>query len=166
MAVKRTKKQDSSYPPSLEANLPLVPERSLTVLWLVCLALPNIIFSGGFWFQTLHLMKWVFAMVPVGIACFIAGYRLLRHGGEKVPVRIDLFGALWLVMLLYMTVQPLWVNVRSTPTFFREWFFFASMWAMYILTYNAFPGSRFGAIALGAALNGAVSTFFAELQIR
>jgi O-antigen ligase len=163
---KRTKKTDISVSVAPEADLPLIPARMLTVLWFISLALPNIVFSGSFWFQTLHLMKWVVAMVPVGIACVVAGYRLLRHGGDRIRVRIDLFGILWFFMLLYMTVQPLWLDLRSPSTFFREWFFFASMWIMYVLSYNSFPGSRFAAVAFGASLNGAVSTFFAELQIR
>ncbi len=42
-------------------------------LLLVALAVPNLVFSGLSWFDTLHLMKWVVTAVPVALCWVVAG---------------------------------------------------------------------------------------------
>ena len=48
------------------------------LLFAASLALPNLIYSGGTFFQTLHLMKWVFSLVPVGLLALI-GCNMIRE---------------------------------------------------------------------------------------
>jgi len=55
----------------------LVPDPTLTVLLFAALVLPNIVFSGNFWFESLHLLKWAAAFAPIGILVLIAGLRVV-----------------------------------------------------------------------------------------
>jgi len=134
------------------------------IMALVALALPNLIFSGTFWFQTLHMLKWFFAMVPIGILAICLGGRLLWSGADAVDFKIDIFGWIWLFMVLYVTVQPLWADVRSIATLVREWYFFATLWIAYVLFYNYFKGKYLRPILWAANINAALNVAFAELQ--
>lgn len=149
--------------------LPAVPERLLVYLAIVSLALPNIIFSGTYWFQTLHLMKWVVAMTPVAVMALVGGYRLIRYGPGRVGFRLEGFGFIWFILLLYITVQPFWADLTSIPTFIREWFFFASMLGLYLFCRSADRQvwkTWLKWILLFAGLNAATNMVFAELQAR
>ncbi|MBQ8091212.1 MAG: hypothetical protein IJ233_10770, partial [Pyramidobacter sp.] len=68
------------------------------LLFAASLALPNLIYSGGTFFQTLHLMKWVFSLVPVGLMALTCGGSIFTEGRET-PVKIDFLGAIWLLYL-------------------------------------------------------------------
>lgn len=152
---------------SSSGEVQILPEKLFFCLAFVSLALPNIIFSGPRFFDTLHIMKWAFAMVPVALAAIIGGFRLCLRGSERTGFRLDSFALLWLVMLLYVTVQPLWADITSWSTFFKEWFFFATLIAMYIFTFNMFRGRGYHKIILWAAnVNAALNVVFAELLIR
>ena len=116
-------------PPS--AGEPLAAGPGLTfrdcwyfLLFAASLALPNLIYSGGTFFQTLHLMKWVFSLVPVSLLALTCGGAVFTEGRET-PLKIDFLGAVWLLYLIFVTLQPLWVPLRSVPAWQREWFFFA-----------------------------------------
>jgi O-antigen ligase len=132
----------------------------------VSLAVPNLVYSGMSWFQTLHFMKWVVALVPLAVLSIVAGLVVAFKGTEKVRFTIDPFGWIWFAFLLYVTAQPLWTEIKSVPTFVREWFFFASLWVAYVLCYNFLPRDRFRWILWGANLNAACNVLFAELQSR
>ena len=67
-------------------------------LMFVSLGLPNLIYSGISWFDTLHIMKWTFAMVPVAIISVVGGISLALYGNDRTDFKIDLFGFLWLIM--------------------------------------------------------------------
>lgn len=73
----------------------------------ISLALPNLIFSGPRFFDTLHIMKWVFAMIPVAVMAIVGGVRLCFYGAGRTGFRLDSFGLLWLGMLIYISIQPL-----------------------------------------------------------
>ncbi|HPI98224.1 MAG TPA: O-antigen ligase family protein, partial [Synergistales bacterium] len=141
-----------------------IDPRIFFILSIIALGLPNIVFSGKFWFQTLHMMKWFVAMVPVAVLAILAGYRLLRHGNRDRSFRVDVFGWIWLMLLLYVTAQPLWTEIRSIPTFLREWFFFATLWCFYVLCYNGFQGRWLRVLFWIAACNAVLNVVFAELQ--
>lgn len=161
------KKKASGYnlkPSETSLFSSLAGELVFFIMTLLALALPNIIFSGTFWFQTLHMMKWFFAMVPIGILAIWLGGRLLWSGADFVDFKIDIFGWVWLFMVLYVTIQPLWANVRSIPTFLREWYFFATLWAAYILFYNYFRGKYLRPILWAANIDAVLNVAFAELQ--
>lgn len=130
----------------------------------ISLALPNIVYSGVYFFQTLHLMKWAVALVPVAVAALITGILLAWKGAERVGFRIDLFGWIWFGLLVYVTVQPLWAPIRSVPTFYREWFFFAGLWGFYVLCLNGFRDSWLRPVVWLSSLNATANVFFAELQ--
>jgi O-antigen ligase len=144
----------------------LVPFPLYAVMLFIALTVPNVVFSGTAWFQTLHLAKWFFAFVPVGILALFAGYRLARYGVNKTGFTLDSFGALWLFLLLFLTLQPIWAPLTSISTFVREWFFFASLWFIYVLVRYRGDGNLLEALILGAAVNAFLNTVFADLQIR
>ena len=146
--------------------LPLVPPFLLVFLWSVALTLPNLVYSGTWFADTLHIIKWVVAGIPVAVALFVAGCRLLRHGGKRLELRVDLFGALWFLMLLYCAVQPLWVDVSSTMTWMHELVCLAAVWAFYVLSADSFPNGALRPILWLANVNAAINVLFAELQIR
>lgn len=102
----------------------VIPPKIFYLLAFISLGLPNLIYSGIGWFDTLHIMKWSFAMVPIAISVIMAGTSLALYGNERTDFKIDLFGWLWLIMLGYISVQPLWVNILSWSTYMKEWFFF------------------------------------------
>jgi O-antigen ligase len=149
-----------------EGKSTLCPSRFYVfICFFASLALPNIVFSGGFWFQTLHLMKWVFALAPIAVLCVVAGYRLFKHGPEGLNFFLDPFGVLWLVLLLFVSLQPFWAPIKSPPTFIREWFFFSALWAAYLLFYHSFCNKYLMPIVLGGSFNAALNVVFAELQL-
>ena len=74
--------------------LPLLPAWVLMPLWLVSLTLPNLVYSGILFADTLHILKWTVTGVPVAVAVIVAGLRLLRYGRERIALKIDLCAAL------------------------------------------------------------------------
>ena len=97
------------------APLPLVPAWLLLPLWFVSLALPNLVYSGISFADTLHILKWTVTGVPIAMAVFLAGIRLAIYGPERVKIKFDIFSIIWAVILIYCALQPLWVNIKS-PT--------------------------------------------------
>ena len=146
--------------------MPLVPEWLLMPLWIISLALPNLIYSGVMFADTLHILKWTVAGVPVGIALIYAGYRLIRYGKERVSLKIDIFGTVWAVILIYCALQPLWVNISSPTGYALEMVCFVTVWAFYVLSVSSFPNWGLRYVLLLANLNSAINVMFAELQIR
>jgi len=133
----------------------------------ISLGLPNLIFSGASWFDTLHLMKWVFAMVPVAIIAAVGGVSIALYGNERTNFKIDLFGFLWLIMLGYISIQTMWVDITSWSTYIKEWFFFATLVAIYIFSFNLFKDPKAHRTILWIAnLNAGINVIFAELLIR
>lgn len=149
-----------------EVFLAPVPKVLFSVFFVFSFVLPNLVFSGSFFYSTLHLMKWATAVVPLALCGIIAGYRILTKGTVRTSFRVDGFAVIWLVLLFYMTVQPFWSGVRSFETFFQEWFFFASLWLVYILAVPQAGGRLLRILLWGALVNCAVSVVFAEAQVR
>ncbi|MCL2009303.1 MAG: O-antigen ligase family protein [Synergistaceae bacterium] len=146
--------------------LPLVPVLLLAPLWFVSLALPNLVYSGLSWYDTLHIVKWAVAAIPVGIAALAAGGRMVFYGRERVDLKIDLFGTLWLTLLAYVTVQAVWVDISSRVGFIHELLCFSAVWAFYVISWNSFPDRMIRPLLWLANINAAVNVVFAELQIR
>ena len=147
--------------------------RALAPLWIfyplvfISLALPNLIYSGADWFDTLHIMKWAWTMVPVAVISLIGGSMLALFGAGRTGFRLDLFGAMWLALLAFVSLQPLWCDIFAWSTYFKEWFFFASLLAAYIFCYNLFGSqAALRRVLWLANLNAAVNVVFAELLIR
>ncbi|MDY3868917.1 MAG: O-antigen ligase family protein [Pyramidobacter sp.] len=134
-------------------------------LFAVCLALPNLVYSGTTFFQTLHLMKWVVSLVPVGLMALSAGGSALLDGNRS-RLRVDFFGCFWLLYALFITLQPLWVPLSSVSAWRREWFFFAGCCAFYLLAFSFFSERWLRPILWLASLNAAVNGIIAECQIR
>ena len=154
-------------PPSGSYERPLVPGVIFYYLMFVSLTLPNIIFSGIGFFDTLHIMKWVFAMVPVGLVTIWGGVALGLYGPERTSFKLDLFGWIWLMMLGYISLQPFWCDIVSWSAFMKEWFFFATLIATYIFCYNLFRDSGYHKLALWFGnINAGLNIIFAELLIR
>ena len=111
----------------------LVPESLLSFAFLVSFALPNLVFSGYYWFDTLHLWKWIYTMAPVGLLALVMGVQLLRHGAKRFEFSLDPFGVAWLFLIVLLTVQPFVVGMSSISTYVKEWFFFAVLFAVYVI---------------------------------
>ncbi|MBQ3446954.1 MAG: hypothetical protein IJG37_04840, partial [Synergistaceae bacterium] len=152
--------------PEKYTQLPLVPEYILLPLWLISLALPNLIYSGINFADTLHILKWTAAGVPVGIAAIAAGFRIMRYGSERVKVKLDIFAVIWLVILAYCALMPLWVEIMSPTAFYLEMLCFLTVWVFYVLSVSSFPAWGLRTVLVFANLNAAVNVMFAELQIR
>ena len=144
----------------------IAPTSFYIACFMVSLTLPNLIFSGTGWFDTLHLMKWVVSMLPITMIAIVVGWRLLVSPTEKIDFRIDPFGWVWLILLLFFTAQPLWAPIKTIATFLKEWFFFATLFAAYIFAYNQFPAKLHRWILWGASLNAAINVLFAEMMTR
>lgn len=138
----------------------------LAVLLFISLTLPNLVFSGPFFFSTLHLMKWAAALIPLALGGILAGSAVAARGTVKTVFSIDGFAVIWLLLLLYVTAQPFWSGLRSPETFFQEWFFFASLWLAYVLAFRAAGKGFIEAVLWGSLANCAISVVFAELQVR
>ena len=156
--------KDSTRQP--DGPLPLVPVFVLVPLWCISLALPNLVYSGIYWYDTLHLIKFLVAAAPVGIALLIAGARLCFYGRERIDFKVDLFGVLWLGLLAYVMIQSTWVPIRSKVSFIQELLCFSAVWAFYVLTWNSFPNRTIRPVLWLANINAAINVVFAELQIR
>ncbi|MCQ4814052.1 O-antigen ligase family protein [Cloacibacillus evryensis] len=164
---KKTKEQKSSGMLLAGSPVQLVPRWVFYPLIFVSLALPNLIFSGVSWFDTLHIMKWAWTMVPVALISLIGGSILALYGAERTGFRLDLFGGVWFSLLAFVSLQPLWADIFALSTYMKEWFFFATLLAAYIFCYNLFTGDKALRCLLWLAnLNAAVNIIFAELLIR
>lgn len=147
-------------------SVPLAPRLLSFLVFCVSFALPNLVFSGRYFFSELHLLKWVIACAPLALLGVVAGYRLLRYGAVSTAFRLDGFGWVWLLLLLYTAAQPLWADIRSMETLWREWFFFASLWLVYVLASRLTDTSMLRAVLWGGVLSAAVSVLMAEMQRR
>ena len=117
----KTRKIPEKYQP-----VPLVPGKLLLLLWVISLALPNLIYSGIMFADTLHILKWAVTGVPIAIALIIAGIRLIKYGSERLKFRLDLFSLIWLVILMYCGLMPFWVNIQSPTAYVLEMTCFVS----------------------------------------
>jgi O-antigen ligase len=151
----------------LEAKGPLVPQWMLWACFLISFSAPNLVFSGRYWYDTLHIMKWAVTMVPIGALTLAAGITLASRELEWVDFVLDPFGALWLILVLFVTAQPLFTPLTSYSTFGKEWFYFSCLFATYMLAYNACKSGRLHRVLLwGASLNASVNVLFAEMLMR
>lgn len=133
----------------------------------ISLTLPNLIYSGAEWFDTLHIMKWAWTMVPVALIALTGGSVLALSGAERSGFRIDLFGAAWFGLLAFVTLQTLWCDIFAWSTYFKEWFFFAVLFAAYIFCRSLFDSqTALRRVLWLANVNAAVNVVFAELLIR
>ena len=161
MREAKLKKIEAKY-----SKIPLIPSYIIVPLWLVSLAMPNLIYSGVKFADTLHILKWAVTGVPVGIAVLIAGIRLLRYGRERVTLKFDVFSVIWAIILIYCALQPLWVKISSPDGYILEMVCFVTVWAFYVLSVSSFPDWGLKYVLLFGNINAAINVGFAELQIR
>lgn len=165
--MKKNKKLDiKKNLPAENLQLQLVPVWLLIPLWFVSLALPNLIYSGVRFADTLHILKWAVTGVPAAIAVFVAGVRLFYYGKERIKIKLDLFGLIWALLLVYCALQPLWVDIFSPTGFALEMVCFVTVWAFYVISVASFPDWGLRYMLVFASINAAINVGFAELQIR
>ena len=140
----------------LAKNLDPIPQALLWALFAISLCVPNIVYSGVLFADTLHILKWAITGVPVAIAAFIVGIRLFRYD-ERITIKFDLFAILWAIVLAYCTLMPLWVNIFSPTGYSLEMTCFACMWAFYVLCYNSFPDWGLRPVLWLANINAAIA---------
>lgn len=146
----------------------LVPGWLVAALWCVALACPNLVYSGVRFADTLHVVKWTVACVPLIVAVIVAGARLVMG---KARLRLDAFGVVLGIMALWCAVHPTVVRLLGTelssPTgFVHELLCVAAVWAFYVVSARSFPDRALRPLLWLANVNGAVNVAFAELQIR
>jgi hypothetical protein len=145
----------------------LIPKVLYFAAFFIAFTIPNLVFSGRSWFDTLHIMKWFVTMAPVGILTIIAGFNLFTYGSSRTDFRIDAFAIAWLLLILLVTCQPMFLKLTSVSTFVKEWFFFVTLFADYVLTSNIpLEGRFFRTLLWGCAINASTNILFAELMIR
>ena len=149
-----------------QSEIPLVPVWILIPLWTISLVVPNLIYSGTNFADTLHILKWTATGVPVAFAVFIAGLRLFIYGSERIKIKLDIFAVTWAVILIYCLLQPLWVKISSPTGYVLEMVCFLTVWAYYVISVSSFPEWGLRLILVLASLNAAINTIFAELQLR
>jgi O-antigen ligase len=149
-----------------KTNETLLPVFILIPIWLVALTLPNLIYAGVFWYETLHLTKWVVCGASVAIAGLIAGIRLVYFKDKKLSFKIDGFAVLRIILFVYLMIQPLWTDIRSISSFVQESFCFIAVIGFYIISLNSFPLRAARPLIWLANINGAINVLFAELQTR
>ena len=152
--------------PEKYQQVPVINAGILLFLWSISLGLPNIIYSGVSFADTLHIIKWAVTGVPIGIALVLVGIRMLRYGQDRLKLNIDVFGLIWLMILVYCVFQPLWVKISSPTGYALEMVCFAAVWAFYVLSVRAFPDWGLRIVLILANINSALNVMFAELQIR
>ncbi|MDO4987842.1 MAG: O-antigen ligase family protein [Synergistes sp.] len=163
----KQRKYENPWDLKSDKTVPLVPQFIFFFLMLVSLMLPNLIFSGVSWYDTLHIMKWAWTMVPVALISITGGVILAVYGTKRTDFRLDAFGAAWFALVIYVSIQPLWVNITGLSTYTKEWFFFATLFTAYVFCYNLFNGEKMLRIALwGSIVNASLNTVFAEILIR
>ena len=160
------KKQKQSKTFDKYSKVPLIPAYLLMPLWLISLALPNLIYSGTNFADTLHILKWTVTGVPIAIAVFIIGIRMFIYGRSRMEIKIDIFALIWALILIYCALQPLWVKIFSPTGYVLEMVCFVSIWAYYVITVSSFPEWGLRYVLLLGNINAAINTLFAELQIR
>lgn len=96
-------KSDGSFRPGKAS---LAPGSLATVLLFFALSVPNLVFSGPFWYEALHLMKWAAVFIPVGFLIALAGMRITFMKGVREGFVLDPFGAAWLSVVLFLILQP------------------------------------------------------------
>jgi len=167
--MKKQKTKNNATPSPLITNnssLKLVPGWILLPLWFVSLALPNLIYSGINFADTLHIIKWTVTGVPVAIALLVAGFRLVYYGANRVKIKFDIFSIIWAVILIYCVIQAFMVDIKSPTGYVLEMTCFATVWAFYVLTISSFPDNGVRIAIILGNLNAAINIFYAELQSR
>lgn len=149
-----------------ESNKTLLPVFILVPLWLIALTLPNLIYSGVYWYETLHLTKWVVCGASVAIAGLIAGLRILFLRNKNLEFKMDGFAVLWIILFVYVLLQLLWTDISSISSFVQESFCFVAVIGFYIFSLNSFPLKLTRPLIWLANINGALNVLFAELQTR
>lgn len=151
----------------LSAEPVIFPSWLFFVCFAISFTLPNLVFSGRHFFDTLHIMKWTVTLVPVGLLVLVGSISIALYGAERTGFIMDRFGAAWLILLLLITFQPLFIDLSSLSTFAKEWFYFASLFAIYLIGRSMkMLDALFKAILWGGCLNAAVNVVFAEMLIR
>ena len=166
MGLNISKKQKNlkSVASIAEQQETMVPLYILVPLWLIALTLPNLIYSGVYWYETLHLTKWVVCGASVALAGAIAGFRLIYYGSDKLAFKMDGFVVLWIILFIYLMLQPLWTDIRSISSFTQESFCFIAVIGFYIMSLNSFSLKVARPLIWLANINGAINVMFAEIQ--
>jgi hypothetical protein len=161
-----TSKRHKNVKDIAEPNEALLPAYILIPLWLIALTLPNLIYSGVYWYETLHLTKWVVCGASVALAGLVVGIRLIYYGGKKLTFKVDGFAILWMALFAYLMMQPLWTDIWSISSFVQESFCFIAVIGFYIISLNSFPLRVARPLIWLANINGAINVLFAEIQTR
>jgi O-antigen ligase len=157
----------TELPPQEKTAGTLVPNLVCAAAFFITFAIPNLVFSGSRWFDTLHIMKWFVTMAPVGVVAIWAGFSLFRKGAGETDFAVDPFALAWLGLILIISSQPIFIKLTSKSTFVKEWFFFAALFAVYLLAYNMpSKGNFFRILLWGSSLNASINVLFAELVNR
>ena len=144
--------------------MPALPVWVIGLLWAVSLCLPNLIYSGIRFADTLHIIKWTVTAIPVLTALLILSVRLFSR--STLTPKLDGHALIFAVLLIYCLMMPLWTKIFSPTGYVLEMACFACMFGFYVLTTEYWEDKLLKPILLLAAVNAVINTVFAELQIR
>ena len=144
--------------------VPAIPVWMIALLWPVSLCVPNLIYSGIRFADTLHILKWTVTAMPVLIALVVLGGKMFSR--KTLTPELDIHAVIFAVLLVYCALMPLWTQIFSPTGYALEMACFACMFAFYVLTVQYWSDRLLKPILLLAAVNAVINTVFAELQIR
>lgn len=165
-SIRKPKKKGYDFISAVGADTSAVPIFVFYPLIFVALGLPNLIYSGISWFDTLHIMKWAWTMLPFAAIALVCGVSLFIYG-NRTNFKIDAFAVWWLLFIAYVSTQPLWADIFAKSTYLKEWFFLVTLFGAYVFFYNFFTSELALRVVLWLSIvNGILNTIFAELLIR
>jgi len=135
------------------------------VLALLSLPFGNLLFLRGGVYHTLHYLKWMWTLIPVGVMAVLVGVKLLVWP-RRAGLRLDPMGVFFVAFSFYFLAQYLLMGVRSTSEYVKNLLFFAGLGASYFVYYMGFPDEWLDYPLRLFALGAAASVFMAELQFR
>lgn len=141
-----------------------LPVWVVALLWTVSLCLPNLIYSGIRFADTLHILKWTVTAMPVLIAVFIVSLRMFSK--RTLTPSLDYHAGIFAVLLVYCALMPLWTQIFSPTGYALEMACFLCMFVFYALTVAFWKDYLLKPILFLANINAAINVVFAELQIR
>ncbi len=131
------------------------------------LVVGNIVYTGGSWYHRLHLYKWWLVMIPIGVAFLIKALKFVLYRNQfDEEFKLDLFGVIYFLLLVYVSLQPLFVKIINPYTYINNLIFFTIMYSAYLLYFNYFKENMLIYACWILQITAVISVVFAELQIR
>lgn len=136
------------------------------ILIAIVLVLPNLVYSGTYFNETLHIAKWLATFIPLAILSLIIGFNLTVKGSQYVNHTKNVVFILLSIMLCYLPLQLCLCDIMSTVSWLESYLFLLTLSFFYFAVLNFFNNeSAFYRILLLSSISGVLSVIAAELQL-